>query len=587
MKSRDIFDGPLDNSASKIKSIKRSALNCFASSAGRVGVAMLLFAMGSSNGLVAKEGGSKSNTISSPMKQQVIDALGGSYRYEQFMTPMRDGVRLATGVFLPEDYETSGRKHSTILCRSVYGIWSAANFEARNCAGHELVLVCQDLRGDGDSEGQGTANLYSFDNEIEDGYDTIEWIIQQPWSNGRVGMTGQSGHGFAAYMAYLSKHPNLVACDTNISGGNAHLYWTYHNGVKREMYYGWLSERNVSITLWPKPGVEPFDRGAYAEKVRFASADNPTVFVARTGWYDIFSESALDYFRQFGSNGKVFIQIDPIGHGTMAGRPFPQRSLPDNWTQPRLPEILNDSARVKDKRSCIVYYLMGDATDRNAPGNCFKITHEWPVKSVATDFFLHADQSVSTTKPVTQGGSLSFKYDPRDPVPSAGGDVFVHKGVGPKDQRVLSDRRDILRFSSRVLETPVVVTGKIKADLFVSTDVDDTTFTAKLIDIYPDGYQAVVRDSIVMGRFHAGYDRPSRMEKGKVYKLSLDMWSTAYAFNKGHRIGIHLSSSNSPKYEVHPNVYEPVDSFEESPIANNTIHLSETYPSHLTLPVVD
>ncbi|MEO0416853.1 MAG: CocE/NonD family hydrolase, partial [Verrucomicrobiota bacterium] len=166
-------------------------------------------------------------------KAEAIAALGGDYRYIETMVPMRDGVRLATGIFLPK----AEGKHPTVLCRTAYSIWAAANFDTARLANQNLVYICQDLRGDGQSEGAGTADLTSFDNEIADGYDTIDWIIKQPWSNGRVGITGQSGHGFSAYMAYLAKHPNLVAADTNVSGGNAHLYWTFHNGVKREMYY--------------------------------------------------------------------------------------------------------------------------------------------------------------------------------------------------------------------------------------------------------------------------------------------------------------------------------------------------------------
>lgn len=519
-------------------------------------------------------------------QQLAIAALGGDYVYQQAMVPMRDGVKLATGVFLPTNAATGQSKHSTVLCRTAYGIWSAALFETTKFANRNLIYICQDLRGDEQSEGQGTANLYSFDNEIHDGYDTIDWITEQNWSNGNVGMTGQSGHGFSAYMAYLSKHPNLITCDTNISGGNAHLYWTFHNGVKREMYYNWLAQRNIAIPRWPKPGIEPFDRNAYLQTIRSAAIGNKTAFIARTGWYDIFSESALDYFQSFAQQGKLFIQIDASGHGRMAGKPFPATPVPEQWALPDALQIIDAAEANTPNRSYIVYYLMGDSSDPTAPGNCYKLTNVWPVAHTPTRFYPQADGSLSTDKPAAQSASLSFQYNPRNPVPSVGGDVFVHQGVGPKDQRVLKDRKDILRFTSKPLAQPLEITGKVLADLYVSSDVGDTTFTAKLVDIYPDGYEAIVRDSIIMGRFHQGFDKQVPMQRSKIYRLTIDMWSTALVFNRGHRIGLHISSSNSPKYEVHPNSFEPVNSFDASPIAKNAIHLSTAHPSSLVLPVV-
>ncbi len=518
-------------------------------------------------------------------EELAIEKLGGNYTYHQTMIPMRDGVKLATGIFLPQT--EAGSKHATVLCRTAYSIWSAALFDTEKIADQNLIYICQDLRGDGESEGAGTANLASYDNEIEDGYDTIDWIVNQPWSNQRVAMVGQSGHGFSAYMAYLAKHPNLVAVDTNVSGGNAHLYWTYHNGVKREMHYRWLSQRGISTPVWPKPGIELFDRNQYAETVQTAATNNETVFIARTGWYDIFAESALDYFGSFAARGNVFVQVDAIGHGGMKGKPFPPKPVPADWALPNFTEVLGDPDSATPGQSRMVYYLMGDGTDLEAPGNCYKATEVWPVPHTPTAYYLHANGTISDTKPTAARDASTFPYDPRDPVPSAGGDVFIHQGVGPLDQRVLADRKDILRFTSEPLAEPLEITGKVIATIYVSSDVRDTTFTAKLIDIYPDGHEAVVRDSIIMCRFYAGFDKQVPMQEGEIYELKMDMWSTALVVNKGHCLAVHISSSNSPKYEVHPNTFEPVNSFDESPIANNTIHLSSEHSSHIQLPVVE
>ena len=506
--------------------------------------------------------------------------LGSDYIYEQKMVPMRDGIKLATGIFRPK----KAGKYPVMLTRTSYGIQAASLHEAGQFVNKNIIFIAQDLRGDGESEGKGTLDPMSFDNEINDGYDTVAWIRKQTFSNGKVGMAGQSGHGFAAYMGYLSKPPGLNSIFTTISGGNAYLYWGYHNGVRREMI-NWFANRNTHIPQWPKPTIRLFDKNAYIRKIA-AAKNNPTIFIAKTGWYDIFAESALDYFNSFADNGKIFLQVDASGHGRMAGRQFPHKVIPKEWQIPDLVDSTINPEKYNTQKSRIVYYLMGDVIDPKAPGNTYKIATTWPVPHTPTFLYMHSNGALSQSKPVANYSSLSFKYDPRNPVSSEGGDVFIHKGVGPKDQRVLKNRKDILRFTSEPLKEPMEITGKVLAELFVKTDVEDTTFTAKLIDIYPDGYEAIVRDSIIMGRFHEGFNKESRMEKGKVYKLKMDMWSTALVINKGHRLAVHISSSNSPKYEVHPNTFEPVTSFAKVPIATNTIMLSKDNPSKIIMPVI-
>lgn len=507
----------------------------------------------------------------------IAKTLGGNYTFERHMIPMRDGVKLATGVFIPKKGPAAA-----VLTRTAYGIWGAAFHNAHRFTGQNLVFICQDPRGDGESEGKGTFDAKSFNNEINDGYDTIDWISKQAFCNGDVAMIGQSGHGFCAYMAYLAKHPALKAVYTTVSGGNAYKYWTYHNGVRREMY-NWLGQRSIPIPQWPKPTITLFDQKAYDKTVQKASVNNKTVFIAKTGWYDIFAESALDYMESFGDKGNIIIQMDASGHGNMVGRKKHMGPVPKEWQIPDISTALKDNQQGKSR---MVYFLMGDAIDPNAPGNEYKMTTVWPVPHTKESYYMQADGSLKQNKSSVQKAELTFKYDPRNPVPSAGGDVFIHQGVGPKDQRVHKDRKDILRFTSDVLTEPLEITGKVMAELFVKTDVEDTTFTAKLIDVYPDGYEAILRDSIIMTRFHDGFDKESKIEKGKVYKLTMDMWSTAYVLNKGHKLAVHISSSNSPKYEVHPNTYKPVMNFNNSPVANNTIMLSKEHPSRIILPIV-
>ena len=494
------------------------------------------------------------------------------------MVPMRDGVGLATEVFRPAG---EGR-WPVILMRTPYGRWSATGYASR-VKDHTVVFITQDVRGDGDSG--GTVEKESFDNEIDDSADTAEWIQKQPWCNGRVIMIGGSGHGMAAVMAVWSNSPHITACHPGNSGGHAHLYWLYHNGVRRSMY-GWLKNKGVPVSDWPRPTTTPCDPEEWHTFCRERVKDNSIWFSNNGGWYNIFTESQLDNFAALAGGGRCFMTIGPGAHGSMQGLKYPSASRPAGARMVGLGELIEGTAPA-DARSTLLYYLMGDVTDENAPGNVWKATHKWPVEHTPVSLYMKKDGGLDRLPPKDALASLTYSYDPKRPVPAIGGNTLTSDNTGPMDQRPLMDRKDILRFQSEPLAEPLAVTGKLWAELHVSSDVPDTTFMAKLIDVYPDGYQALVRDSAIMARYWQGPGNPAPLEKGKVYRLMMDMWSTAIVFNRGHRIAVHVTSSNEGHYEVHPNSYEPVNSMDDAPVASNTLHLSADHPSRLILPVVD
>jgi putative CocE/NonD family hydrolase len=155
------------------------------------------------------------------------------------------------------------------------------------------------------------------------------------------------------------------------------------------------------------------------------------------------------------------------------------------------------------------------------------------------------------------------------------------------DERPLLDRKDVIHFASAPLVDPVEITGKVHATLFISTDVPDTEFVVKFTDIQPDGYEMIVRESAVLGRYAEEFHgQPAPLEKGKVYQLELDLCSTALLLAKGHRLGVIVTSSSKDAYEVHPNSFTPVTSMDAAPIAHQQIYFSKQYPSSITLPVV-
>src|SRR6185312_5551416 len=159
---------------------------------------------------------------------------------------------------------------------------------------------------------------------------------------------------------------------------------------------------------------------------------------------------------------------------------------------------------------------------------------------------------------------------------------------GPMDQRAIGERQDYLRFQTPVLEHDVVVAGPVAVDLWASTDGPDTDFMVKLVDVYPDGYEAIVLDSAIRTRYRRGRNRDdvAMMAPHAPEKLTLDLWDTAITFEAGHRIAVHVTSSNSPRFDVNPNTGELPGHSPETRVARNTVYFDASRPSSLRLPVI-
>lgn len=158
--------------------------------------------------------------------------------------------------------------------------------------------------------------------------------------------------------------------------------------------------------------------------------------------------------------------------------------------------------------------------------------------------------------------------------------------AGPCDQRPVESRGDVLIFDSGILDSPIEVTGRIAAELFVSSDCPDTDFTVKLTDVYPDGRSMLVCDGILRARFRDSFEKPELMVPGEVYRLNVDLWSTAIVFNRGHRLRVDVSSSNAPRFQPNPNTGEPLLPPSPPRVATNTIHLAPGKSSSISLPIV-
>ena len=236
------------------------------------------------------------------------------------------------------------------------------------------------------------------------------------------------------------------------------------------------------------------------------------------------------------------------------------------------------------------YYTMGL--------NRWQSSDTWPPRGARTlTYFLSSDGNANTAagdgRLVQRAPSADradrFAYDPMNPVPSHGGNVCCTGNAvqgGAFDQREIETRADLLVYSTDPLEEAIEVTGEIEVTLYVSSDVKDTDFTVKLIDVYPDGRAYNLDETIQRVRYREGYDREVFMEAGKVYEVPVSPMSTSNYFAPGHRIRVEVSSSNFPRFTRNLNTggnnYDEV----EGVVAHNKVHHSAAYPSQIRLPIV-
>jgi predicted acyl esterase len=529
-----------------------------------------------------------------PKEGHETDSIGGKLDYTKFladaapgtkatelMIPMRDGIKLAATTFIPP-----GPGPFPVILSGGYYSRSNTTRAGKDFKDGNMVFIAVDARGVYDSEGKPRTDIKSADFEMNDISDTLNWVAAQSWCNGRIGMQGASGNGVWPDVGYLTRNPHLVMVSPSISTAYPYCFWGFSNGARKGLY-NWLSNTGLDVSPFPAPTLPGYDLAGYHAIVEEAAKANPIIVSNSSGWYDISSEPVLDQFAAGAAAGKIFAHIGPGTHGGNPLYIWPKGNRPAGAVYaPKIDAVLLGKVKIPEK-SQLEYYVMGNFRDPSTPGNFYKITDVWPVPSTPTNWYFQANGALSTTAPAADAAPVAYDYNPNDPAPSLGGNYTYLQPAGPQDERPLLTRKDVIHFVSDPLTDPVEITGKVRTTLFISTAAPDTEFVVKFTDVQPDGYEMIVRESATLGRFAKEFNgTPAPLEKGKVYQLDLDLWSTAIVFAKGHRIGVIVTSSSKDAYQVHPNSFTPVASLASAPIAHQQIYFSKDHPSCLTLPVV-
>lgn len=508
------------------------------------------------------------------------------------MVPMRDGVSLAT-----DTYPLANRTAPTVLFRTPYGRdGMASTAQALNTNG--FAAVSQDMRGFGDSGGEFMMFTDDAWGTRQDGYDTIEWIATNDWSDGQVCMYGASALSISSLLAAGSTPPSLTCLYVLVGTGNLYYDVSYWGGVLRdEMVTNWLDAlgQTASYEAVVRHDVDDSFWDPVSLQEQYARVNVPVYSVG--GWYDIFSQGNLDIFTGAetsggdGARGTQKLVMGPWSHAS-GGPTVGELTFPDNAILEWGDELrwfdfwLKGTPNGIDAEAPVRYYLMGDVTESSTRWNIWKTADFWPVPSTPTVFYLQSGGGLSRSQPPGGVAPSTYVYDPADPVPTVGGNNLVLVS-GPYDQRSVESRSDVLIFETPVLTEPLAITGRVKARLWVSTSAVDTDFTVKLTDVYPDGRSMLLLDGIARLRFREGFDREVLAEPGVVYPLDVDLWSTAQVFNAGHRVRVAISSSNASRFKVNPNTGAAIEAEDGTVIeADQSVYHDITRPSQLILPVV-
>lgn len=538
-----------------------------------------------------------------------------------FLIPMRDGVKLATDVYLPEGI-AEGEKLPTILIRTCYDR-NGKKEALMKWVHYGYAVVNQDVRGRSDSEGE----LVPFYYERDDGYDTIDWIISQEWSDGNVGMWGASYLGFVVVAAATSGHPSLKAVvdevnvgspftDTVRRGGTVCswplLSWTLAQSVSNRTDFSIFAGESISVekavearpikeipqqmigkasgpwNLWSEhPEYDDFWKNCtYSELGHQVKAP---MFVI-SGWYDGDSPGVSETWRMLTKhdvpNRKIW--LGPWEHNPNRARDYQGVSFSNDavvydydvkilkWFDRFLKGIENGI----ENEPRAAYYLVGE--------NAWKTSNDWtPEEAALTHFYLGSSgranssngDGVLLSSPAEFSLEDRFTYNPEAP--------FEFSGErDPENLKKHELRNDILIYTSDVLKADLAIAGELSAEVFAASTGYDTDWVVMLSDVDDVGNSILLSNYIVRAKYRNGYDAPDLLLPDKIEQYHIFMQNIAHTFKKGHRIRFSITSSS--KYVAFPNTNTGKNPYDDTEplIVTQTIYHDKKYPSHIKLPVL-
>jgi uncharacterized protein len=530
--------------------------------------------------------------------------------------PMRDGLELAADVYLPIGadsaptiVEVTPYQKDSIFCRE-----DAEHYQ-RN--GYGFVSV--DCRGRGKSEGEWTAFL----NDPQDCHDVIEWVAAQPWSTGKVGMTGLSYMGWVQWAAASQRPPHLTCLVSNSAAGRWQQEIPYTNGAFQLFFawWGYGTRRRISesgrgvdweevLKTLPYGDLGKLVNGSGGSWELFSRHDRldevwesiryddsydqinvPCLHV--TGWYDL--EDLLGAFHHYEmmdahspAAADQYLLVGPWSH---VGTRFPSREYGgvdygpqaaidmsaehlrwfDHW-------LKGSGEGIKDVERVRVF----------EPGrNSWRGAKKWPLSNATDKLYLdleHGDGALRS-EPSAQEQTQSYRYDPLDPA-LTGIDVNAYPAQDPPlAQNTNEARSDVLSFTSAALTEEQVLSGWAQLVLYAASDCEDTEWHVKITDVDPEGVSRKVTQGCLRAACRDSLTDLKPLTPNAVSEFNIEFWPTQHVFQPGHRVRVTVTSSDYPWFARSLNQFGLVADQGEPKVATNTVSCGGEHPSYLALPV--
>lgn len=539
------------------------------------------------------------------------------------MVKMRDGINLATEVWLPAGLPADA-KIPTILVRTPYGRYRLGEIELR-FVHRGYALVSQDTRGREDSEGKWIPMIH----EMDDGDDTLNWIAAQPWSDGKVGMIGGSYGGFVQWAAAASGNPHLKAIVSLVTAGSPFVDIPRKGGAVVSGMLAWafmmagktintdamvrddwdkvlkirpikdIPEKTLGNTIefwgeWMKhPDYDEFweksDWTLHGDRI-----DVPALVIS--GWYDDDGMGTTEAWElnQNNCRDNQRLILGPWYHQANSTRDIHNVPFGDNairydldllylrWFDRFLKEMDNGvegEARVQ-------YYMVGS--------NEWMETDNWPPKEAEyADLYLHSngnaasgtDNGTLDTKTPDKEPADIYRFDPEDSAPYLI-DVSENEFSVPENYKDVENRSDVLVYTSEPLADDLAIAGNILAVLYAASSARDTDWVVRLTDVDEEGNSIRLSDGMLRARFRNSFKKPELLTLEKVEKYQIKMTKIANVFKKGHRIRIQVTSgAKNLAFPNHNTGSDPaLDT--EFVTAEQTVYHDTMFPSHIKLPVL-
>ncbi len=548
--------------------------------------------------------------------------------------PMRDGVTLSADVYLP----LSGGARPALIQWTPYES-TRERFIARCVwyAQHGYAAIIVDVRGRYESGGQ----FYPWVTDGIDAHDTLTWAAAQPWCNGRIGTWGRSYGGLVQWQLAHLGHPNLVCVapqvihddyfwDGYFTGGAFQLALTLGAGALWSSALALITGPSAAdIVLNERifrhlPLID-LDEVIIGRKVDYwrdwwdhqtndewwqqfhhrpEKLDVP--IFQQGGWFDPYSGSHLRKFAAIGDRVPSRVMMGPWSHEeeveTFKGDVDLGQASVKRIVDHEIvfyDRFLKEADNDWDERPPLELFVLG--------ANEWRAEQEWPL--ARTDFTrwylgsggrantLAGDGTLGPGEPGAGEPSDSYSYDPEDPVPTVGGVnsvLTMTQGAqtpilpGPRDQRVLERRDDVLCYTSEVLDRDLDVVGPVEVVLYAASSAKDTDFIVRISDVFPNGKAIFMTEGIIRARYRKSEAGESveLLEPGEVEEYRVRCYPIANVFKRGHRVRLDLTSSSFPRFSRNLNTGEDVATGTRMEVARQTVLHTSAYPSHVVLPVL-